>query len=186
MAADVPMLMRMGTQTIGALSSFSISKTQHSMEVSARAHRETMSALSAGIQQNAITVAEINTQDSAVRLSSAIQSQSIKDRGAAAVSAAAAGVAGGSVEATMRGLRRSALNAQSARMRNLDSSLQASAQDRKNIELAQIMGKDISILPAPSSGAALLGLGASLLDTWDANQPQGLTSTDRLAERLRR
>jgi hypothetical protein len=176
---------KMGIQAIGAISDFGLQKTQHKMQVAAQAHRDVMNQLSSGIQQNAVTVAEIQTQDKAVRLSEAIQTQSMKDKGSAAVSAAAAGVQGGSVNATMLGLRRSALRAQDARIRNRDSALQAQAEDRKNIELSAIMGKDISIIPAPSAASALLGLGASIFDTWDANQPQGSQSADAMARKPR-
>ena len=169
---EMNMKFKMATQVIGAYTEFDLQKTQHRMQVSAQAHRDVMNQLSSGIQQNAVTVAEIQTQDKAVRLSEALQTQSMKDKGSAAVSAAAAGVQGGSVKATMLGLRRSALQAQDARIRNRDSELQAQAENRKNIELSAIMGKDISIIPAPSAASALLGLGASLFDTWDANQPK--------------
>ena len=181
MANQQGMQLKMGMQAIGALSDFGIQQTQHRMNVASQEHRNVMNQLSSGIQQNAVTIAEIQTQDSAVRLSEAIQTQSMKDKGSAAVSAAAAGVQGGSVKATMLGLRRSALQAQDARIRNRDSALTAQAENRKNIELSAIMGRDISVLPAPSAASALLGLGASLVDTWDANQPQGSTSADNIA-----
>jgi hypothetical protein len=181
MANQQGMQLKMGMQAIGALSDFGIQQTQHKMNVASQEHRNVMNQLSSGIQQNAVTIAEIQTQDSAVRLSEAIQTQSMKDKGSAAVSAAAAGVQGGSVKAAMLGLRRSALQAQDARIRNRDSALTAQAENRKNIELSAIMGKDISVLPAPSAASALLGLGASLVDTWDSNQPTGETSADKMA-----
>ena len=181
MASQQGMQLKMGMQAIGALSDFGIQQTQHRMNVASQEHRNVMNQLSSGIQQNAVTIAEIQTQDSAVRLSEAIQTQSMKDKGSAAVSAAAAGVQGGSVKAAMLGLRRSALQAQDARIRNRDSALTAQAENRKNIELSAIMGRDISVLPAPSAASALLGLGASLVDTWDSNQPKGETSADNIA-----
>ena len=181
MANQQGMQLKMGMQAIGALSDFGIQQTQHRMNVASQEHRNVMNQLSSGIQQNAVTIAEIQTQDSAVRLSEAIQTQSMKDKGSAAVSAAAAGVQGGSVKAAMLGLRRSALQAQDVRIRNRDSALTAQAENRKNIELSAIMGKDISVLPAPSAASALLGLGASLVDTWDSNQPKGETSADNIA-----
>lgn len=172
MAGQELMYLEMGTQAIGAIAEYSVQKTQHKMQVAAQEHRNVMNQISTSLQYNSVTNAEIQIQDSAVRLSEAIQTQSMKDKGSAAVSAAAAGVKGGSVDAAMLGLRRSALKAQDARIRNRDSALTAQAEGRKNIEMSAIMGKDISVLPAPSAASALLGLGASLLDTWDENQPK--------------
>ena len=181
MAGQEGMKLKMGMQAFGAFTDYSIQRTQYKMQVASQEHKNVMNQLSSGIQQNAVTIAEIQTQDKAVRLSEAIQTQSMKDKGSAAVSAAAAGVQGGSVRATMLGLRRSALKAQDARIRNRDAALQAQAEGRKNIEMSAIMGRDISVLPAPSAASALLGLGASLVDTWDANQPEGSRSADNIA-----
>ena len=163
-----------------------IADTEHRMQVAAQAHRNTMNKMSGALRENSITQAQIQTQDQGVRLAQAIQTQSMQDQGAAAVSAAAAGVAGGSVKATMLGLRRSALNAHDARQRNSDSAILALEEDRKNIKLATIMGEDISvlpdrvadILPAPSAASALLGLAGSMMDTYDRYQPKGSRTSD--------
>lgn len=180
MAIDWGMALKMGNQALGAASTFKLEQTQFRMQTAAREHKNTLNKISSGIQQNAVTIAEIQTQDKAVRLSEAIQTQSMKDKGSAAVSAAAAGVQGGSVKAAMLGLRRSALKAQDARIRNRDAALNAQAENRKNIELSAIMGRDISVLPAPSAASAMLGLGATLVQTWDDNQPEGSKTSDTI------
>jgi len=180
MAVDWGMAFNMGNQILGAASEHNLEKTQFRMETAAREHKNVLNKISSGIQQNAVTIAEVQTKDKAIRLSEAIQTQSMKDKGSAAVSAAAAGVQGGSVKAAMLGLRRSALKAQDARVRNRDAALNAQAENRKNIELSAIMGRDISVLPAPSAASAMLGLGASLIDTWDKNQPEGSKTSDTI------
>jgi len=205
--SNFSMLLGMGAKVLDASSQYNsmradtainaskneILDTEQRMQKAAQAHRNTMNKLSGSIRQNAVTRAEIQTQDKGARLAQAIQTQSMQDQGAAAVSAAAAGVSGGSVRATMLGLRRSALNAHDARQRNSDSAIMALEEDRKNINLATLMGEDISvlpervadILPAPSAASALLGLTAGLIDTYDANQPKGSRTTDTWANWLK-
>lgn len=197
------MLANMGIGIIGASSEYNtmkaqtainsskndIAQTENRMQKAAQAHRNTMNQMSGALRENSITQKQMQTQDQGVRLSQAIQTQSMQDQGSAAVSAAAAGVAGGSVKATMLGLRRSALNAHDARQRNSDSAIIALEEDRKNVKLATIMGEDISVLPdrvadvlpAPSAASALLGLASGLVDTYDNYQPKGSKTTDTWA-----
>ena len=40
------------------------------------------------------------------------------------------------------------------------------------------MGEDISVLQRPSVASSLLGLGATLIDKYDNNQPKGSRSVD--------
>ncbi|MDC1500505.1 hypothetical protein N8388_04610 [Octadecabacter sp.] len=200
------MLANMGIGIMGAASEYNtmkaqtainaskndIAQTENRMQKAAQAHRNTMNKMSGALRENSITQKQMQTQDQGVRLSQAIQTQSMQDQGSAAVSAAAAGVAGGSVKATMLGLRRSALNAHDARQRNSDSAIMALEEDRKNVKLATIMGEDISVLPdhvadvlpAPSAASALLGLAAGLVDTYDNYQPKGSKITDTWASWL--
>jgi len=205
--SNFSMLAGMGVQIMGAATEYNtmkaqtainaskndIAETENRMQKAAQAHRNTMNQMSGALRQNSVTQRQVQTQDQGVRLSQAIQTQSMQDQGSAAVSAAAAGVAGGSVKATMLGLRRSALNAHDARQRNSDSAILALEEDRKNINLATIMGEDISvipdhvadILPAPSAASALLGLASGLVNTYDANQPAGSRTTDTWAAWLK-
>ncbi len=205
--SNFSMLLGMGAKVLDASSQYNSMKaetainaskneildTEQRMQKAAQAHRNTMNKLSGAVRQNAVTSAQIQTQDKGARLAQAIQTQSMKDQGAAAVSAAAAGVSGGSVRATMLGLRRSALNAHDARQRNSDSAIMALEEDRKNTSRAVIMGEDISVLPervadvlpAPSAASALLGLTTGLIDTYDANQPKGSKTTDVWANWLK-
>ena len=205
--SNFSMLLGMGAQVLDASSKYNTAKaetaineakndvldTEQRMHQAAQAHRNTMNKLSGAVQQNAITAAQVQTQDTGARLAQAIQKQSMQDQGTAAVSAAAAGVSGGSVRATMLGLRRSALSAHGARQRNSDSAIMALEENRKNINRAVIMGEDISVipervrdvLPAPSAASSLLGLTAGLIDVYDDNQPKGSKTTDTWANWLK-
>ncbi len=178
MARPNAMQMRMGVQAFGGVADFMIGGIQASMNEAAQAHSNTMRELASAQATNQVTLAESQIRDKSVRLSAALQQQSLKDQGAAEVSAAAAGVKGGSVDQMMLGLRRSAVQAQDARMRNRDANLLAQDTQRNNIKLASILGEDISVLPQPSVASAMLGLGATLLDTYDENQPKGSKFAD--------
>ena len=171
------MYAQMGNKAVGVVSDHLLQNTQRKMQLDAQEHRNTMSAISAAMQSNNITREEINTQDSARRLKQQIDLASMQDKGNAEVSAAAAGVAGGSVDNTMRGLTRSAMQANYARIRNLDSQMQAHGNNRKNVTLQQVYNKDVQVFQKPNVGMALLGLTTDLVDTYNKNQPEG----DRLA-----
>lgn len=170
--------MRMGVQAFGGVTDFMIRGIQASMNEAAQAHSNAMRELASASATNQVTLAESQIRDKSMRLSAALQKQSIKDRGSAEVSAAAAGVKGGSVEQMMLGLRRSAMQAQHARMRNRDAQLLAQDTQRNNIKLAAVLGEDISVIPQPSAASAMLGLGAQLIQTYDENQPEGSRFAD--------
>ena len=173
-----PVTMKMGVQAVGAFTDFALQGIQADMAAAAQAYGNSMRRLSAAQQLNSVSLAEAQLRDKSARLSASLQQQSLKDRGAASVSAAAAGVAGGSVRQALLGLRRSAIGAQDARMRNLNSNLLAQDKQRKNIQLAAILGQDNTVIARPSAASAMLGLGATLIDTYDANQPEGSRTFD--------
>ena len=163
---------------VSGLSNYMLGKTQAKMQESAQAHSNAMRRISSAQQQNTVTLQEAAIQDESTRLGVTLQEQSIRDRGAAEVSAAAAGVAGGSVEQAMLGLRRSAIQAQDARMKNMTAQLYATEEQRKNIRISGILGQDVSVIQRPSAASAMLGLGTQLLGQWDANQPKGSKIAD--------
>jgi len=163
---------------VSGLSNYMLGRTQAKMQESAQAHSNAMRRISSAQQQNTVTLQEAAIQDESTRLGVTLQEQSIRDRGAAEVSAAAAGVAGGSVDQAMLGLRRSAIQAQDARMKNMTAQLYATEEQRKNIRISGILGQDVSVIQRPSAASAMLGLGTQLLGQWDANQPKGSKIAD--------
>lgn len=165
----------------GAVTGFTdymIQGVQADMQQAQQAHGNAMRSLSSAQQQNSVTLQEAQLQDKAARLGTSLQIASMKDRGSAEVNAAAAGVAGGSVQQALLGLKRSAIQAQDARMRNLSSEMMAAQEQRSNIRLAAVMGEDISIIQRPSIGTALLGIGVDVMQTYDDNQPEGSKLAD--------
>jgi len=164
---------KLGTDVVGAAGNFILADTQVKMQKDAQKHREAMLGISSALQLNSVTKQEIDVRDSSIRLQQQISIASMQDKGQAEVNAAAAGVAGSSVDQVMRGLERSALNANYARMKSLKSNMQAAGDQRKNITLNRIAGRDTRVFQSPNVGMALLGLGTSLVSTYNNNQPEG-------------
>ena len=177
---DWNMIGSMATQAVSAYGDYSTSKIQYRMDQAAREHKKIMGALSSAQQQNALTTAEVQTRDAGIRALRSIELQSLHTKSEATVNAAAAGVTGNSVDSSLQNLRRSALNANAARKASLISKFQGIEQERKNVRLSQIYGRDVSVSIPPNPTTALLGLGKSMLETWDQNQPEGMKLSDRL------
>lgn len=175
------MYAQMGMKVVGGLSAYGEQKHKSRMEEIMRGYQQTMTDISAAQQLNTMTANEVSARDAAMRASVALNVQSMQDRANAEVSAAAAGVSGGSVRSTMRGLMRSRLMAQQAMHNKVQAQKRSFAQDRRNFALNRAMNKDISVIPKPSAASALLGLGASMIDIYDSHQPEGQKVSDTIA-----
>lgn len=172
------MLLGAGNAAIGAWGELAVGNIQSDMQEASQAYSNTMRSIAANQAVNDVTQNEVMAGDANRRLEVQLQQSGLADRSAAEVSAAAAGVAGSSVTSVLQGLRRSALQAQHARMRNFQAQERAADKQRGNIQLAAIMGEDISVIQRPSAATALLGLGTTLVDIYDKNQPAGYRTTD--------
>jgi hypothetical protein len=174
------MATQMGLAAVRGLSGFAVGSAQASVARAMQEYQNTVSALAAAQALNVTTLNEIQAQDAAVRADSEIQRQLLLAEGQAKVSAGAAGVEGGSVAATLRGLRSSAGRAEHANQKNLDNQLTAFGQERRNTLVAKELNTDVSVMPRPSAASTLLGLGTNLLEIWDSHQ----TPSDTVAARL--
>lgn len=175
------MYAQMGMSVISGLSAHGTAKHNARMETIMRDYNQTMSDISAAQQLNTMTENEISARDASIRAASALDIQSMKDRANAEVDAAASGVAGGSVRNSLRGLTRSRLMAKKAMHEKVKAQKRSFAQDRRNVALARVMNKDVSVIPKPSTASALLGLGASMIDIYDSHQPDGQKIEDTIA-----
>lgn len=166
------MYAQMGMKALGTFSAFSADSHNSKMEKISRAYQQKMAGISAALQLNTQTANEIETKDALVRASVALDLTAMQDKAEAEVSAAAAGIAGGSVVGTMRGLMRSRLQAMQALRTQKQQQARANTQTRRNIAFSRVMGTDISPIGKPSAASALLGLGASWLEIYEKNQPE--------------
>lgn len=176
-----PMYASMGLTVGEGVSGFINAGTASKLASSLQKYRNQMLEITAALGRRAISQNEIATRDAGIRISFALEAQSAKDIGAANVSAAAAGVQGGSVNATMRSLRRSAANAHAARKATTKNAMWGYANERVNLNVNAIMGRDITVVPRASLLSSVVGLGKGLLVNYDDAQPEG----DKLGDQLR-
>lgn len=175
------MYAQMGLDVLGGLSSFSAAREEAKLQRAVQDYNNTISALSAAQSQNVTTLNEIQAQDAAQRTAVEIQKQALSAEGSARVSAGAAGVSGGSVESVMRALRSSVSRAHYGTMQQLQAQYRSFGQERRNTAMAAILNKDITVIPRPSSTSAMLGIGKTMLSTWDKHQPAGERISDQLS-----
>ena len=150
---------------------FLVGKQQNKLDKEMQRHRNDVTAISSNLQRNAVTLQEIDVRSANRRNDQMIQTSAMQDQASAEVSAAAAGVTGGSVQAVMRGLKRSELNAQSARIDSTANAYQTLGQQRRNINVSQIFQTENTVLPGPSVAALLLSMGTASYDIYKENNP---------------
>ena len=167
------MYSQMGLSAVQSLGQYASASIQTKLQRSMQEYRNTMSQLSAARAKNAVTINENRAQDAATQAEQMIQRQAIQDQGRQAVDAAAAGVTGNSVEMAARDLRASAGRASYAQERQHQQAMAEMGEQRKSIAIGAIMNQDISVIPKPSAGSMLLGMGTNLLSIYDSHQPEG-------------
>lgn len=175
------MYTQMGMQIVGGLVSHAQAKEQARMQAVIQKYRNTMAAISAAQNINVSVVNEVANRDAAVRAGIQLDEQAMKDQAASEVGAATAGVSGSSVSLTMRQLERSAVAANEARLHQLKAQNRASNQERRNIRVQEAFQKDIQVIPKPSIGATLLGIGTGVIDVYNSNMPKGSRISDAMA-----
>lgn len=175
------MYAQMGLSAISTFGNYKIAGIQAGMQETMRKYQNTMSALSAAQSRNTITSNEIAVRDASVRVAEQIQQQALEQEGASTVAAGAAGVGGGSTAAVMRDLKSSAAKANKSRTEQLQAQYRAFGQERRNVNLAEVYNKDVTVIPKPSAASMLLGLSTGLLDIWDSHQTPGDTIAAQLS-----
>lgn len=165
-----PVYLDYGLQTIQGFSNFMIAGIEADLAATLQRYRNQVLKIQESMNANRITANEINTQDAAQRLDFAIQAQAHQDQGFADVAAASAGVRGASVDATMRGLRRSAAFAQQRRRSAMKQEMVSHFEDRRSNAMATALSMDITVQQKPSILSAAIGVAANLLDTYQDNR----------------
>ncbi len=159
-----------GLQIAQGVAGFMIGSINAKLQATLQKYNNEILEVQRAMNANRITINEIDSVDASQRLKFAIQQQSVADQGTAEVMAAAAGVQGGSVDSTMRGLRRSAAFAQQGRAQQLSSDMRGHLEQRRGNNLSAIVAQDITVHKGPSILSAAAGIGMSLLDTYKDGQ----------------
>jgi len=167
------MAAQMGLSLVSSWGQWKTASIQADLQSTIQDYRNTMSRLSAARAQNANTVNEVRTKDASIEADSLIQRTAMKDQARLEVEAAAAGVAGNSVEMVARDLKASAGRASYAQRRQTHQQLAEISSNRTSIAIAAITNEDVQVIPKPSVGSMLLGAGPNLLNIYDSHQPEG-------------
>lgn len=175
---DIMSAAAIGQALVGAgtaLTNHLLAREQTKLQREFQRHKNAVLGLNANLQRDALELKEIDARQADRDLSEQIQMQGMAQKAQAEVSAAAAGVTGGSVEAVMTGLERSAMRAQAARMENTSSLFRQLGQQRRDINVGQILGEDRTVIPGPSVGSLLLSMGTSALQGYGSQKEFGST-----------
>lgn len=167
------MAAQMGLSLAGSWGQWKTASIQADLQGKIQEYRNTMSKLSAARALNATTVNEVRTRDAGMEADDLIQRTAMKDQARLEVEAAAAGVAGNSVEMAARDLKASAGRASFAQRRQTKQQLAELDESRTSIAIAAITNQDVQVIPKPSVGSLLLGAGTNLLNIYDSHQPEG-------------
>jgi hypothetical protein len=156
-----------------ALTNHLLAREQTKLQREFQRHKNAVLGLNANLQRDALELKEIDARQADRDLSEQIQMQGMAQKAQAEVSAAAAGVTGGSVQAVMTGLERSAMRAQAARMENTSSLFRQLGQQRRDINVGQILGEDRTVIPGPSVGSLLLSMGTAAFKGYGSQKEFG-------------
>lgn len=167
------MAAQMGLGAIRTLGAFTVSRTEAKMAENMNRYRAAMAGISATRALNAVTTNQQRLGEQAAQQNLEVQRMGMQDAASAEVAAAAAGVAGGSVDAVFRDLSAAAESATFTVQRNARRQMQELQRSRTDIRLSQLGASSPNIIPKPSAGSLLLGLGTQALSIWDSHQPEG-------------
>jgi len=167
------MLSQMGMSLTSSWGQYATANIQADLQSKIQDYRNTMTRLSAARSENAVTVNQVRVRDAAVAADQMIQKQAMQDQARQEVDAAAAGVAGNSVEMAVRDLKASAGRASYAQKRQANQQQAELREQKTSIAISAITNQDVQVIPRPSVGSMLLGATTSLLNIYDSHQPEG-------------
>ena len=172
---------QLGLATANAAGQFATASINAKLQKSVQAYTNTINALGAAQANNATTLNEIAARDATDTQREVNQIQALKQESSADVSSAAAGVGGNTTELITRDLEASAARANKVRLDTLENQYIAYGQERRNTAVAAATNRDVSVIPRPNLGSALLGLTTQAVGIYDSHQTPGDTIAARLS-----
>lgn len=161
-----------GVSALGLLSNYNAQKTQAIAMQRWQEYQNQMAHIADAQNQNSITTN--TTMAIQASANEAVQNQAagIQAEGAAKVAAAAAGVKGGSVAATIFNVERGIASVEYQRQQDLQNKFLAFDTQRRQSALSAKMQEDHSYIPKPSGAALLLGIAKEGLQAYSSTQPK--------------
>ena len=145
-----------GLQVAGAMGQYSADKANAKAQKRIQEYRNKMANISNAINQDAITTNTTLAIQQSARQAVYMRRDELSTLGSTAVAAAAAGVRGRSVNATLVDVQRNAGFAESMRQRDLQEQFMQFDQQRLGSALSAVMNQDLSYIPKPSLGSYLM------------------------------
>lgn len=146
-------------------SKYKAAKQQYKAEKAFQDYRNTMTRLSDAQSQNAITTNETMSNAAFARQAIQLDKATIGTTGKVAVSAAAAGVRGRSVNQVLIQVQRNSAQQERERQIALESSWLSFDQQRKNSAMSAAMSIDYSYIPKPKASSFYMDAAMNSMQT---------------------
>lgn len=166
------MAAQMGLSIAQGVGDFIASSAEADVSLAVQKYRNTIAALQAARQSNAVELNAVRHIGAEADQQLLIEKTSIRDKGAVAVQAAAAGVEGNSVDAVMRDLTASAINSSYKVKKASQQTQREFAENKRSISISKLLGEDRSVIPQPSPAMAVLGVASKLTSIYNSHQPE--------------
>lgn len=150
------------TQVLGAFGSYSADKARAKAQKRIQEYRNKMTHIANAINQNAITTNTTLAIQQSARQAVHMRKDELSTLGSTAVAAAAAGVRGKSVNATLLDVQRQAGLLEKQRSQDLQEYFLQEKQQRLSSTLSAVQNQDLSYIPKPSLGAYLLNAAGNI------------------------
>ena len=167
------MYARMGLAIGQSVGSFFSAGREADLKRKVQDFRNFVTDLQAARAQNTVTLNQARVQDTGTQADLLIQRRAIQQEAQQEVSAAAAGITGNTVELIARDLNASEGRARFSQSQEVFQKQSQLGAQKKSIGINATLNRDIQVIPKPSFGAALLGLGSQLVSIYDQSQPEG-------------
>lgn len=167
--------------TMGGIGQYLVSREDAKLAASQRRYNRTMSALSASVARNVVTENEAALRDQSVFARLSIQAAGMQERAAFDVEAAAAGIAGNSIEVGRAQRQADEHRARTSMERQAMQKRREYGQQRQQITMDEIRSRDVSPLPRANLGASLFNIAGGLVDTWNVHNPVDRRTTTTLS-----
>lgn len=151
-----------GMQVAGALGQYSADKANAKAQKAVQKYRNKMANIANAINQNAITTNTILSMQQSARKAVFMRRDELSTLGSTAVAAAAAGVRGRSVNASLMAVQRNAATAERMRQNDLEEQFMQYDQERLSSSLSAVMNQDHSYIAKPSLGSYLFKAASSI------------------------
>lgn len=145
-----------GMQVAGALGQYAGDKANAKAQKRIQEYRNKMANISNAINQNAITTNTSLAIQQSARQAVYMRRDELSTMGSTAVAAAAAGVKGRSVNATLLDVQRNAGLAERNRARDMEEQFLQFDQQRLSSSLSAVMNQDLSYIPKPKLSSYLI------------------------------